>query len=154
MKTTLFTVYLLGTLLISQGIFAQSIEIVTTEYAGAKVKKTSRDIGYFLFQGDTANLLEESAPNLKKLRKFMKKNKALMIELAGYTNGRSHGRRRSEELSKERAQAIKNYLIDNNVKSSRIRIAGYGDKKMLYRHPKNSEEEKLNRRVEVVVLSY
>lgn len=153
MKKTLFTIFLLGCLVVAQSGVAQSIEIVTNNYSG-KVKTESREIGFFLFDGNTATLLEESRPNLKKLRKFMKKNKNLMIELAGYTNGCSGGRRKSEALSKERAQVIKDYLVDRNIKSSRIRVEGYGEKKMLYRRPRNNEEEKLNRRVEVIVLSY
>lgn len=107
---------------------------------------------YFFFKGDKATLLEESKEDLEILRKMMKNNRCLRIELGGHTNGCGHGKESSEELSLQRAQTIKDYLVDNGIKAKKIKVKGYGCSDMLYKHPHGSKEEKMNRRVEVKIL--
>ncbi|NJO02863.1 MAG: OmpA family protein [Bacteroidia bacterium] len=155
MKTILYFLFAgAGILLCNAQVLAQSTEIVTTHYAD-KVRKTDRqEIGYFLFEGESTRLLEESIPNLKKLRKLLKKHNRMIIELAGHTNGGGINCKRREELSRQRAEVIKNYLVDHGIKSHRVQVKGYGSESPLYRRPKNEDEEKLNRRVEVRILSY
>lgn len=119
---------------------------------GGKIEESFDD--YFFFKGDKATLLEESKDNLEDLRKMMKRNRCIKIELRGHTNGCGHGKKSSEELSFQRAQTVKDYLVDNGIKAKKIKVKGYGCSDMLYEHPHGSREEKMNRRVEVKILSY
>jgi len=138
-KITFILLFLIG-LFIFQTSFAQ--------------KKEKMPQGIFLFEGDKAILLEQSIPNLRKLRKLMKRNKGMVIELSGHTNGCSSGKNKSEELSFRRAEVIKAYLVNKKIAYERIKVRACGCNEMLFRHPRSSKEEQANRRVEVTILSY
>ena len=60
----------------------------------------------------------------------------------------------TQQLSDNRAEAIKNYLTKNNIAKERISTIGYGCSNMLYPAPKTEEESMLNRRVEILVVEY
>jgi len=70
------------------------------------------------------------------------------ITIAGYASSEGTSSH-NMALSKDRANAIKNYLLKGNVPAKQIKIKGYGET-----HPiaDNSSEEgrKLNRRVEFI----
>jgi outer membrane protein OmpA-like peptidoglycan-associated protein len=106
----------------------------------------------FLFEGDSQNLLPSSVPNLKSLYKFMRRNPSVRIELAGHTNGRH--RESSLELALARAEVVRAYLMNKGIKYNRVEVKTYGGKHPLYKKPNNSQEEALNRRVEVKILQY
>lgn len=81
----------------------------------------------------------------------MKSNVKLKIEIQGHTSNTTEGELFNIELSLKRAQAVKNYLINNGISELRIESKGYG-----YSNPITTEisEEKQasNRRVEVKIL--
>lgn len=103
------------------------------------------------FVGDKAEFLATATPSLKRLYRLMKRNKDMTIEIGGHTNGNNE---RTQKLSEDRAEAVRNYLIERGIVEKRISTIGYGGKFML--HPKDSGEKlaSKNRRVEVVVKSY
>jgi outer membrane protein OmpA-like peptidoglycan-associated protein len=119
------------------------------------------------FHAGTYAILQESEESLRKLLRFMQKNEQARIEIQGHTNGKGKVKRKADtshlgpewnfkgnekKLSKLRAQAVKNYLIQNGISESRIQSVGFGSKKMLYSKPKNKVENDLNKRVEVVLI--
>ena len=104
------------------------------------------------FIGNQAIFLESAFPSLKRLVKLMKKNPTLFIHIEGHTNGCTDGVSFSQKLSKDRAEAAKNYLVNAGVNSDRISTEGLNCKYMLY--SLKSVHHGLNRRIEVLIKDY
>lgn len=100
---------------------------------------------------DTAKwiLKEESFPELKRLLKLLNDNPELNIEIHGHTDDVG-----SDEdnlvLSKNRAAAVKEYLIANGIDSPRLSSAGFGESKPLKSND-NEAGRQYNRRVEFIL---
>lgn len=113
-------------------------------------KGSSMTINNLFFETGKATLTVESDPELKRIVQVMQENATLQIEISGHTDNTGSDEL-NNKLSKDRADAVKNYLINQGVKSDRIRTKGYGKTK-----PKadNSTEEgrQMNRRVEFAIL--
>lgn len=113
-------------------------------------KGSSMTINNVFFETGKATLTAESDPELKRIVQVMQENATLQIEISGHTDNTGSDEL-NNKLSQDRADAVKNYLMNQGVKSDRIRTKGYGKTK-----PKadNSTEEgrQLNRRVEFAIL--
>ncbi|MBS1559252.1 MAG: OmpA family protein [Bacteroidetes bacterium] len=103
-----------------------------------------------LFQVSTTNLLAESYPELDSVYLFLKTNPNVQIELQGHTDNRGNADR-DLELSQQRVNKIKNYLVTKGIRAQRIRGVGLGGTKPLAGND-TEEGRKLNRRVEFVIL--
>jgi outer membrane protein OmpA-like peptidoglycan-associated protein len=122
------------------------------------------------FYNDAALMLPESKFELNSLLSLMQEG-SYRIRLHGHTNGNYHGRILSmsenknlfslegskntvgsaKDLSRLRAEVIKEYLIENGIAADRIEIKAWGGKKPLF--DKHSVNAKRNVRVEVEILS-
>jgi outer membrane protein OmpA-like peptidoglycan-associated protein len=123
------------------------------------------------FFNEAAVMMPESRFELNGLLAMMKDNPEFRIRLHGHTNGNYHGKiiRRSKggdffsvakdavttqgsakELSESRAEAIRDYLVENGIDESRVEIKAWGGKRPLF--DKNSANAKKNIRVEVEIL--
>lgn len=106
------------------------------------------------FIGDRAEFLPNSTSALKSLLSFMRLNDNVTIEIEGHVNGPGKSNSNEyKELSNNRAQAVKSYLIENGISENRISSVGYGNSQMLYPQPKNEAEMTANRRVEIKIIS-
>ena len=76
-------------------------------------------------------------------------DKNAIIELKGYTDTLGDSEK-DLELSNERVDVVRSYLIDKGVNVKRIKGLGYGGTKPLSKG-KSEDERKLNRRVEFVI---
>jgi flagellar motor protein MotB len=57
------------------------------------------------------------------------------------------------DLSTQRAKAIYNFLIQNEIDKSRLSYKGFGSTQPIYPLPEKSEEERAaNRRVEILIV--
>lgn len=94
-------------------------------------------------------LLPQSYPELDLVVQFLKENPHLEIELSGHTDSRGSFRQLME-LSQQRVNKVKNYLVSKGISSKRIVGKGYGGSKPIASN--DSEETRmLNRRVEFVI---
>jgi outer membrane protein OmpA-like peptidoglycan-associated protein len=77
------------------------------------------------------------------------KRQAVEVQVTGHTDtlGKESD---NDRLSEERAQAVKEMLIAQGLKSNFIRAVGRGERELLIPTPDNVREPK-NRRVEVIV---
>ncbi len=78
------------------------------------------------FKTDSASLLEESKFQLEALYKLMYRYDKMEIEIRGYTDNVGDDAY-NMELSKRRATAVENWLIENGIDSSRISSKGFGE---------------------------
>jgi outer membrane protein OmpA-like peptidoglycan-associated protein len=124
------------------------------------------------FYNNSAIMKPESKFELNSLLGMIKENEKLEIKIHGHTNGNASGKLitlkegdlnffevtsnndekvgSAKELSKERANAIRMWLIEQGVDENRMSLKGWGGKKMLYK--KNDKKASKNVRVEIEIL--
>lgn len=77
------------------------------------------------FASNEATLKTESYSELERVKQFLEAKSSLVIEIGGHTNGWcSHVF--ANELSTERAQEVKAFLIKEGIPAERIEVRGYG----------------------------
>ncbi|WP_460554920.1 OmpA family protein [Ferruginibacter profundus] len=134
---------------------------VSTQLQDTAVKAGSNIILQNInFIGARHQLLPESYPVLKDLLGALKKNKNLVIQIQGHIcclPGNVDGLDEEtglNNLSEARAKAIWEYLIKNGIAATRLSYIGVGHNQPLFDYPeKNETEAKLNRRVEIKIIS-
>jgi len=122
------------------------------------------------FYNDAAVMLPESKYELNTLLQMMQENPAYRIRLHGHTNGNYRGKivlmgdnkdffslngskktsGSAKDLSRARAEIIKDYLVTNGIDASRIEVKAWAGKRPIY--DKHSANAKRNVRVEVEIL--
>ena len=103
-----------------------------------------------LFEVGTTKLLKESFIELDEVVDFLKRNPKVRIELQGHTDNQGSALN-DLELSQQRVDKIKNYLVSQGIRSNRVSGKGFGNTRPIASN--NTEEErKLNRRVEFVIV--
>lgn len=102
------------------------------------------------FETAKADLKAESKTELNKLVKLLETNPELSIEIGGHTDNVGNASK-NMLLSKQRAEAVKNYLVKNGVTSQRLTAKGYGANKPVASNDTESGRAK-NRRTEITIL--
>jgi len=124
------------------------------------------------FYNDAAIMRPESKFELNALLDMLNENPSYKITLHGHTNGNANGKiitmgpgkeffnfnapdrkegfGSSKQLSEARAEAIKDWLVDQGVAENRLIVRGWGGGRML--HDRHSAHARKNVRVEVEVL--
>jgi outer membrane protein OmpA-like peptidoglycan-associated protein len=137
-----------------------------------RLRRGDRAILYNVyFYHDAALMKSESIFELNSLVQMMNDNKDYKIRLHGHTNDRYYGKMilpgpsreyfkvtddaiekdgSAKGLSKERAETIRQYLIDQGIEGNRVEVKAWGGKKPLY--DRVGENAAKNVRVEVEVL--
>jgi len=103
--------------------------------------------------------MKSSMPALEKLVQTLKEHSDLKIELQGHicciTDGETDGYdydSYDRNLSENRARAVYDYLVKNDIDADRLTYKGYGHAQPKVFPETTPEEEQTNRRVEVKVL--
>jgi outer membrane protein OmpA-like peptidoglycan-associated protein len=110
------------------------------------------------FVGGEAVFLDESRPSLRRLLQTMRHYPALKIRIEGHVHwaGKPDCDTDpfSQELSDNRAKAVREFLVENGIAPGRMETIGYGCTRMI--HPFTDVERlaKENRRVELKVLDF
>lgn len=123
------------------------------------------------FYNDAAIMLPESKYELNSLLGMLNENQKYKIVLHGHTNGNAAGKLltigesknffeispdvkkgvgTAKDLSRERAEIIREWLIAQGISGDRMEVKAWGGKRMV--HDKNSEHARKNVRVEVEVI--
>ena len=114
-----------------------------------EIKKGNRKtLSQINFKRSSTELTEQSIPYLENLLHIFKENDVKVI-IEGHTDN-TGDYKLNVKLSKERANTIKDYLIDKGVERNRIKIKGYGPSRPRYSN-QSEELRRLNRRVEVYI---
>ena len=121
------------------------------------------------FYNDAALMDPKSKYELNSLLQMLQENAKYKITLHGHSNGNYHGKiltvgdekdyfslkgakeksGSAKELSQERAEVIKDYLVANGIGAERIAVKAWGGKRPLY--DKHSANAQKNVRVEVEI---
>jgi len=112
--------------------------------------KKSVPLKNLFFDNDSYVLKQESYPELKRLSNFITQNNNLIIEISGHTDNNG-APEYNKKLSDNRANAVRNFLIEKGCKAENMRAVGYGQTAPVASN--NSVEGRAqNRRVEFKVL--
>lgn len=139
-------------------------------YQLERMKKGDVSVMYHVsFYKDAVVMLPPSKSEMDELVSMMADNPEYKITIHGHCNG-SNSRKiialgptknyfstqgsaeitgNAKELSKLRAQAVQNYLIDHGIDKSRTQIYAWGSQNMLA--PENGPSSKLNDRIEIEI---
>ena len=156
----------------AEGLTKDESGAVVVPFELARLQKGDIAIMYNVyFFKDAAIMRPESRYEVSSLLDMLKENPKYRIKLHGHTNGGAAGKIISmakgsenffslnntkdgfgsaKQLSEERADVIRNYMIQNAIESSRIEIKAWGGKRPL--HDKHSTRAQENVRVEVEIL--
>lgn len=102
-----------------------------------------------LFETGSAQLKATSNAELDQLAKELKAKPALNIEISGHTDNVGN-EATNKLLSKNRADAVKAYLVEKGIAETRLTTVGHGSAKPIASND-TEEGRKQNRRVEFVV---
>lgn len=98
------------------------------------------------FDTGKSTLRSESNAELDRLVKLLKDVPSLKIEISGHTDNTGSARL-NESLSKDRAQAVVNYLKSKGISTGRLTSAGYGSSQPIASNGTSSGRQQ-NRRTE------
>lgn len=102
------------------------------------------------FDANKSKLKPSSDTELKRVLQFLRKNKNLIVEVGGHTNGWCSSEFASK-LSRERAKEVADYFIEQGISSNKIRHRGYGKVQPIASNETLAGRKK-NQRVELKIL--
>ncbi len=103
------------------------------------------------FELGSARLLAVSSPLLDAVADVMRDNPQIeVVEVAGHTDA-SGGAKRNRELSQQRAESVRQYLLSKGIAKGRLTAKGYGPDRPIAGND-TPEGREANRRVEFVIV--
>ena len=103
------------------------------------------------FDSDKATLRESSRSELNRLYDIMKENQNIRVEISGHTDNVGSASY-NNELSRERAKSVVDYLIKKGIDKDRLEYKGYGFRKPIADND-TEEGRQQNRRTEFEIIS-
>ncbi|MNZ52913.1 putative lipoprotein YiaD precursor [compost metagenome] len=105
-------------------------------------------LGDVLFDADRAELKSAANRTVLKLHQFLRLNPQRIVRIEGYTDNRGQAAE-NLLLSRARAQAVADVLVELGIAAERIEVQGYGEAFPLAANA-SSHGRAQNRRVEIV----
>ncbi len=103
------------------------------------------------FETGSAELKNESLSELNRLKKLLEENPTIKIQLNGHTDNVGTDED-NMALSENRAKAVYDYLLKNNIEAARLKYKGFGET-MPIASNELEEGRKENRRTEFVLIN-
>jgi outer membrane protein OmpA-like peptidoglycan-associated protein len=122
----------------------QMVSLATTQSERGLVMT----LGDVLFDAGHADLKASANRIVLKLVQFLQLNPRRTVRIEGYTDSRGDAQE-NLELSRARAQAVADVLIDLGIDAKRIEIKGYGESFPVTENA-SAKGRAQNRRVEIV----
>ena len=102
-----------------------------------------------LFETNKAEIQEASKPELNELVAFLNLSEKYHLKIMGHTDSQGN-MDQNIVLSNNRANSIKQFLIENGIDESRIKAVGFGSAYPIVNND-SEENRKINRRVEIKI---
>ena len=126
-------------------------DIVRDYYLQPEIKENQViRLNKLIFEQTKASITRESYQELNRLVKLMNDYPSMQIQLEGHTDYRG-SKRLNMDLSQQRVEAVKAYLVQNGINGRKIKTKAFGGTKPLVKE-KSIESSEINRRVEVRIL--
>lgn len=126
-----------------------------SQIAELKARKTPRGLvvtlGDLLFATGKSTLRSSSSTQLDKLVAFLQTNPDRNVMIEGHTDS-SGSQMLNEQLSKQRADAVKDYLVEHGIMTSRLESRGRGESSPVANNESASGRQQ-NRRVEIIIVN-
>lgn len=123
---------------------------LSTNSVGCAAQSQTVTLKDVQFELDSADLLPSAERTLQGVVEALEGEPGLRVEIAGHTDDTGPDAY-NLRLSRERAAAVRQYLIDNGIAAHRLRSNGYGESQPIASNNTFEGREK-NRRVEFRVL--
>lgn len=123
--------------------------VVVGEHGCPRAGETLLTLTGVTFENNKAELKPESAEALDRAIELLKRSPGLGIVIEGHTDDRGDADY-NLELSRQRAQSVRQYFIDHGLPPERLEAVGKGETEPLLPND-NEEARRKNRRVELVV---
>lgn len=107
-------------------------------------------LNHLIFPQGKSEIEKESFKELDEIALMMKESPKMVIQLEGHTD-RQGSADANMNLSRDRVEAVKQYLVKKGIKGDRIKTKAFGGSKPL-RNEQTPEARALNRRVEMRIL--
>ena len=114
---------------------------------------TTAIMANIFFDFGKASLQTESISELEKIRNFLNSTPTLRLQINGHTDNVGSANA-NKALSRRRAQAVVDYLVQNGITSDRLSVMGYGQERPLVSNDDEEDGRELNRRTEIEVISF
>lgn len=101
------------------------------------------------FEQSTSKMYNDSQAELDHLAMMLKNYPSAKLIIEGHTDNVGDAAL-NQKLSDERAQAVKDYLVEKGILATRLTAKGYGSTRPLFREIKDKANSK-NRRVEFIL---
>ncbi|PZP16252.1 MAG: OmpA family protein [Aliarcobacter butzleri] len=101
------------------------------------------------FERKSSILTEQSQNTIKEIAKILNENPNFKVEVAGHTDSRGEAAL-NKQISQDRANSVKNILVNSGVNETRIKAIGYGEEFPIAKDDENGLSE-INRRVEFII---
>lgn len=106
---------------------------------------------HLIFEQGKSVIAAASFDELDELALLLKTHPKLVIQLEGHTDAQGNISK-NMELSQDRVDEVKDYLVDKGVAKSRVKTKAFGGTQPLSKD-KSEEARNLNRRVEIRILA-
>jgi outer membrane protein OmpA-like peptidoglycan-associated protein len=125
----------------------RSYSLLTVEVGGPPPTACTLEVYGISFDFNKATLRPDSEPVLQQLKSLFASDPSFHAEVGGHTD--NVGKQDYNlKLSRERAEAVKGWLVAHGIDAGRITTGGYGDTRPLV--PNTSDQNRFkNRRVEL-----
>lgn len=105
--------------------------------------------GEIFFEFGNAEFRREVPEKLDRIGEIMDAHPSYTYEFAGHTDSVG-SKKRNQELSEERAMAVKNYLAGQGIEAAKMATVGFGEEKPMTSNQTQKGRDK-NRRVELTI---
>ena len=129
-----------------KGVEGKIVRNLTLTPKGQTIRLT-----HLIFEQGKSIIDPASFDELDEVAQMLKDHTKLVIQLEGHTDNQG-SMSKNMELSQERVDEVKKYLVEKGVKKDRVKTKAFGGTKPLS-NEKTVEARNLNRRVEIRILS-
>lgn len=126
----------------------QRVSLVTADTMRKELADKGKIALYINFDTDKTDIRADGKPTVDEIAKLLRNDSSLKLAIEGHTDD-SGNAARNQALSRQRAEAVVQYLVKNGIDAGRLRAAGHGATRPLADN-KDEAGRARNRRVELV----